>query len=171
MKHLTPILLLAGMLIAVPAKSDIISIALNSATLSGAPGDSLIFEGTLQNLESSIVDLIGCELILLGQFTIDCTSQFLVFAPFALAPNETTPLPFGMFQIAIDLPFTDPIGPYFGTFTVIGGVDGNVSDILGEAAFTVVVTPEPGTGILLALAFAAIALVRRRVKHHPRTGL
>ena len=58
-----------------------------------------------------------------------------------------------MFTVTVDQPYTGSLGlqpP--GTFTVLGGSDGDAQDNLGQAPFAVIVTPEPGTAVLLGLA-------------------
>lgn len=172
---LTAMLVLIG---AAPAWADI-AITLDSPTLSGLPGDTLTFTGTIQNLDSAIVDLNECQVNLSGQFVTDCAS-FLTFAPYTLDPLATS-FDFPMFTISVNLPYTDFPGLQSGSFDVLGGVEGvggydsTTQNLLGTADFSVTVVPEPGTASLLGLyglslvvtRFSAVAwraMVRRRLK-------
>ena len=165
---------------AAPAWADDLVITLNSPTLSGLPGDTLTFTGTIQNLDSAIVDLNKCQLNLSGQFVADCVLSFLTFAPYTLDPLATS-FDFAMFTISVNLPYTDLPGLQSGSFDVLGGVEGvggydsTTQNLLGTADFSVNVVPEPGTASLLGLAglfllvtrFSAVAwrdVVRRRLK-------
>jgi hypothetical protein len=140
------------------ARADSLSITFDPSILTAQPGQTVTFSGTITNLESVTVDLNGCDVNIPGQFTSDC-SLFLGNAPFFLAPLETSFL-FDMFTVTVDQPYTGSLGlqpP--GVFTVLGGLeppgggyDGSTQNLLGQAQFAVIVTPEPGTAVLLGLA-------------------
>ena len=72
-----------------------------------------------------------------------------------------------MFDIYVDIPYTDSWGPQTGTVDVLGGVEGingydpTTQNVLGEATFGVNVTPEPATW-LLVLGGIGLAAVKRR---------
>jgi hypothetical protein len=170
---------MALFLAAAPAWADIV-ITLDSSTLSGLPGDTLTFTGTVQNLDSAIVDLNDCQVNLSGQFVTDCVSSFLTFAPYTLDPLATS-FDFAMFTISVNLPYTDLPGLQSGSFDVLGGTEGvggydpSTQNLLGTADFSVNVVPEPGTASLLGLEglfllvtrFSAVAwrdMVKRRLK-------
>ena len=185
MKTSRNLLLLTAMLVligAAPAWADIpdIVIALDSSTLSGLPGDTLTFSGTVRNLDSTIVDLNVCQVNLSGQFVTDCVLSFITSAPYRLDPGATS-FDFAMFTISVNLPYTDLPGLQSGSFDVLGGAEGDngydssTQNLLGTADFSVTVVPEPGTPSLLGLyglslvvtRFSAVAwraMVRRRLK-------
>ena len=159
---------LAVLLAAAPAWADGVVITLDSPTLSGLPGDTLTFTGTLQNLDSAIVDLNECQVNLSGQFVTDCVASFLIFAPYTLDPLATS-FDFPMFTISVNLPYTDLAGPQSGSFDVLGGVEGvggydsTTQNLLGTADCSVNVVPEPGgTASLLGLVGLALLITRFR---------
>jgi len=72
---------------------------------------------------------------------------------------------FDMFTVTVDQPFTGSSGlPYAGNFTVLGGPDGDAQNVLGQATFAVVATPEPGTLSLVGLGMIGMGYLRRRLK-------
>lgn len=173
MKRLPNLFLAATLFVLIPASSawasDILVI-LDRSTLDAMPGDVLTFTGTLQNLDSSIVDLNLCQINMTGQFVTDCSSPFLTNAPLTLNPLDTS-ADFIMFTITVNLPYTDALGPQSGSFDVLGGVEGpggydpTTQNLLGTADFSVNVVPEPGTAGLWLLAGAVmLAMSRRRHK-------
>jgi hypothetical protein len=163
-KNWFPILALA-LLSAGAASADTITITLDSATLSGSPGDTLQFFGTLTNTTADTVFLNDDNLNLSGfpLSSLDGTPFF----------NEPLSLDAGvsssdmeLFDITIPDPFTP--GNYDGTFQVVGGADGGSQDIVGTADFTVQVTgpvsgvPEPGSLGLMGAALVGICAINRR---------
>jgi PEP-CTERM motif len=148
------------------AWADDILIAFDFATFVASPGDTLTFTGTIQNLDSAIVDLNGCQVNMTGQLATDC-SPFFTFAPLTVGPLDTTP-DFAMFTVMVNVPYTDPYGAQAGTFDVLGGVEGaggydpTTQNLLGDAVFSMDVVPEPGTAALLGLAGIAMAATMRR---------
>jgi hypothetical protein len=148
------------------AKASDISITLDFATLSGAPGDTVTFSGFLTNLDNAVVDLTSCGPTMLGLFVVDCT-PFLINAPLFLDPNEVTPS-FDMFTVTIQTPFTDPFTFYPGVFEVQGSVEGpggpgsGDPTVLGSTPFNVQVVPEPATiGMIGVSALLGFLRVRR----------
>jgi hypothetical protein len=151
-----------GFLHGATARADTLAINFIPSTLTAAPGQTVTFSGTVTNLANATIDLNSCDLNLPGQFTTDSCVDFLFFAPLSLGPLETS-APFDMFTVTVNQPFTGPLGlqpP--GTFTVLGGLDTDSQDVLGQATFAVVVTPEPGTFVLLGLALMMAFALRRR---------
>jgi hypothetical protein len=149
-----------------PARADSIAINFIPSIRSVAPGQTVTFSGTITNLVNATVNLNSCDVNLAGPFTTDSCVDFLLFAPLFLGPLETS-APFDMFTVTADQPFPGPFGlqpP--GIFTVLGGLDADAQDILGQATFAVVVTPvvtpEPGTAVLLGLALVMTLTLRRR---------
>jgi hypothetical protein len=165
MTNLRNLLLTIAALAALPgttARADSISISFDHSILSAVPGQTVTFRGTVTNLENSIVDLNSCDVNLGGPFTTDSCVAFLLFAPLFLNPLETS-APFDMFTVTVDQPFTGSFGlPSPGIFTVLGGPDGDAQNVLAQAKFDVVVTPEPGTAALLGLAITMTLALRRR---------
>jgi hypothetical protein len=150
------------------ANAGSVIISLDSTTLKAAPGSTVIFHGTVTNLESVIVDLNGSGTTLSGQFTTDDGSLFFNNAPFTLNPGETS-LPFDIFSVMVNLPYTTPYtsAPFPGVFTILGGLElpgGTTPDTnLGQVTFGVVVTPEPGTAGMLLFGSPLVALALRRI--------
>ena len=165
MTNLRNLLLTVAALAILPgtaARADSLAINFTPSILSASPGQTVTFSGTITNLENAIVDLNSCDVNLAGPFTTDSCVAFLLSAPLFLDPLETS-APFDMFTVTVDQPFTGPFGlqpP--GIFTVLGGPDGDAQNILGQATFAVVVTPEPGTFVLLGLALIMTLALRRR---------
>ena len=115
-------------------------------TLSGNPGDTLKFFGTLTNTTSSTVSING-DTFVFPPGTVD-DSPFLL-GPATLGPNEVSSS-FEMFDVII--PGNLAPATYDGTFNVEGGPDSNADDLLGVAAFHVEVdtatVPEPPSAAL-----------------------
>ena len=94
---------------------------------------------------------------------------------------EATTLPFTLFSVTVDLPYTAPPGDTDGNLTILGGVevggiyDPTVQDFLGSAPFNVnvVSTPEPSTFAMMAAAMLAgigFLLHKRRKPLAPNLG-
>ncbi len=120
--------------------------------LIGAPGTSVSFSGTLQNL-STVTEFINGDNFSfpLMPGALD-DSPFLNNAPLALNAMQTS----GLFQFfIINIPIGQASGIYPGTFTVLGNGDSNSQNVVGTGAFGLTVAPastvpEPGTASLLA---------------------
>jgi plastocyanin len=149
------------------ARADTLAINFMPSTLSAAPGQTVTFSGTITNLENATVDLNSCDVNLSGPFTTDSCVDFLRFAPLFLGPLETS-APFDMFTATADQPFTGSFGlQYPGIFTVLGGPDSDAQEVLARANFGVIVTPEPGSAVLLGLAvILTLAFRRHRTFRH-----
>jgi|SRR5579872_1791047 len=145
-------------------QADTISINLTSTFLSGSPGSTIPFGGILSNTTGSTLFLNSAGINLAGPFSPadEDTSPFFSNAPLFLAGGDST-LVIDLFAIHIPGPFI--AGPYSGTFTVLGGVDGNAQDTLGSADFTVQVAnvnsvPEPSSRSLLIAACLTLLAFR-----------
>ena len=55
-----------------------------------------------------------------------------------------------------------PIGTYLGSITILGGGNTDAANSLLTRDFQIVVTPEPGTLLLLGSGLLSASLVRRR---------
>ena len=169
--QITQAIFWTSMILCGVCRADTVNIDLTSALLSGPPGTVLTFNGTLSNTSASTVFLNSAGINLSGAFTPadEDPTPFFVNAPISLDAGDSTSA-IDLFTIDIPDPFTP--GLYSGTFTILGGADGNAQDILGSADFTVQVTsaaPEPSMyGLLLAscLALAVVQLARKRSSHN-----
>jgi hypothetical protein len=144
---------------------------LDSASQTGAPGDTLIFKVTLTN--SSDTDQIWLNGVSsTGGFpylSID-TDPFIVNAPLFLDPMASSG-PFELFDVTIDP--AAPDGPYIANFvSILGGADGGTGsafDDLVDISFDVQVqsatssAPEPGTFWMIGLVLLAACLTRTAV--------
>jgi hypothetical protein len=140
----------------------LVTIALDSPTLTGSPGGVLQFFGTLSNTTNANLYL-NADNFNLGGFdpsAID-DSPFFANAPLFLGPDGSTG-DIGLFDIAIPNAF--PPGNYVGVFQVLGGVSGDSQDIIGSVGFTATVqqsaVPEPGFRLALFLALVVFVLSR-----------
>jgi PEP-CTERM motif len=154
------------------ASADTVTITLDSPTLSGSPGDTLQFFGTLTNTTADTVFLndVNFNLASIPLGSID-NSPFFTNAPLSLDAAGSLDGGFTSGDIELfDVTIPDPFAAanYDGTFQVLGGIDGNAQDILGTADFTVQVlgssssVPEPSSVILLGAAFLGLCWFRRR---------
>ena len=73
----------------------------------------------------------------------------------------TTDSPYTGPIFALDVANNIPSGTYNGTATLLGGALPSDQNALASSTFTVVVTPEPGTWLLVGTALAALAMRRR----------
>jgi hypothetical protein len=162
------IILLCGLaLFSAAANSDTLTIAFDSSTLNGSPGDVVQFFGTLTNTTGQDLFLNADNLNLAGfdPSSIDDGPFFANTPSGFLGPNESTG-DIGLFNITIPDPF--PGGDYAGLFQVVGGATGGDQDTVGGAEFTVHVqsqtspVPEPGYSLLLVPALALLMAQRLR---------
>src|SRR5271170_6424967 len=99
-KYHLALILLVGM-VCLPAKADMLTIAIDSPTLTGSPGDVLQFFGTLTNTTNADLFLNADNFNLAGfdPSVID-DSPFFANAPLFLGPNGSTG-DIGLFDITI----------------------------------------------------------------------
>jgi hypothetical protein len=156
------------------AHADIIA-QLDNASLTGAPGDTLIFDVTLTNTSTTDqVWLNGIGSTASSPFLDIDTSPFDVNAPLFLDPLAISG-PFELFDITIAPGTAD--GGYIGSFvSILGGADGGTGsafDDLVDVNFDVNVSssstsavPEPATfGLMLAASLVpCLAALRRRTR-------
>jgi hypothetical protein len=149
------------------ARADTLFISIAPDTLTGNPGDTLKFFGTLTNTTASTVFIAG-DTFVFSAGTLD-DSLFLL-GPATLGPNETSGS-FEMFDVTITANLAAAI--YDGTFNVEGGPDLNADDLLGTAAFHVEVNvaavPEPSSAALVLFgAPVLLHWLRERTKKRRR---
>ena len=139
---------------------------LNPPAQTGSPGDTLVFNATLTNTGPSTVYLNGDAFDApCAGFSVD-DSPYVNSFPVSLASGQS--FTGDLFKVNIGPGVAG--GVYTGSFTLIGGADGNAQDNLGTDYFDVTVavnpslTPEPGTVALLVSGglTGGASLMRRR---------
>jgi hypothetical protein len=145
-----------------PLFADLV-FTLDQPLQTGVPGAALSFSGTLLNTNLVDTYLNGTSYnAQSSDLTLD-DSAFFTFTPLFLAPGAS--YSGSLFDINISPAALE--GTYFGSFTVVGGPDAFTFDPLATQNFEVVVTPEPGSWLLLGTVLAGIGLRLRRL---PRPG-
>jgi hypothetical protein len=173
-KHHLALILLTGLVCAPAKATTILTIALDSPTLTGSPGDVLQFFGTITNTTNADVYLNADNFSLTGFDPSDIDdSPFFANTPAFLGPSPTgTTGDIELFDVTIPNPFTDPCVAAMdcgGTFQILGGDDGNAQNVVGTAYFTVNVqqasgVPEPVPAELMAGVILFLAIARKIVR-------
>jgi PEP-CTERM motif len=144
----------------VAAKADTLTIVLDQPDQMAAPGQTLQFFGSITNDSDTTVYLNSDDFTLNGlSFTVN--DLFFDTVPFFLAPSGQSGDSSGdieLFDITVSDPLLDGAATYPGIYDLVGGIDGNASDDLGSASFSVTTVPEPST-LSLLLAGASLVLV------------
>ncbi len=160
-----------GGLAAAPAQAQLV-LNLAPPIQSGTSGSTLLFSGTLSNPTTSTVFLNGdSDTFSAPGLTLDA-SPFFNNAPDSLSAlnGGSDTYAGGFFSVLIG-PSALP-GTYAGTFSVVGGADGNAQMTVASEPFFVTVSPSAGPvpevssavscGLLLCLSGAVLAVRRRK---------
>lgn len=152
------------------ANADSIAVVFDSVQLTGAPGDTLTFSGSLTNNDTSTDYINGVGLNLAGFDVTDYDdSDFLFDAPISLDPTVDSGS-FDFFTVTIPAGFAP--GIYVGTLNVDGGTDPSDGLVIGSADFSVNVessVPEPASFALVVLGGTSLLGVRMRRNGRNRT--
>lgn len=174
MKFRTPILAFS-MLFAGSLWASDLTIQLYNPVATLGPGESFAFYGNIFNLNANPVDLNNIDISLDGMlFQVDSTPFLSGPATVGALPDIPWTGPFELFSVTVNSLFTDTPGPKVGTVTILGGAEvANVYDpttqnVLGTVPFLVIVTPEPGTFGLVALAALSGLWFRRTARRRNR---
>ncbi|GGG85753.1 PEP-CTERM sorting domain-containing protein [Edaphobacter dinghuensis] len=134
------------------AFADTLNLSLTDPIQSGAPGSTVSFMAT-----ASAPITNGATLYLNSDsFNVDSPltlddSGFLLNFPFTLDPGDS----FNGLLFSVEIPAGAALTTYNGFFSILGGADGNASDILSTVSFQVnavaaSAVPEPSSIFLLA---------------------
>jgi hypothetical protein len=117
-------------------------------------GGSLAYDATVSApaSNSGAVFLNGDSFNITAPITLDDTDFFANF-PLSLAPGTS----FTGDLFVLTVPPNSPFGTFLGTFTLLGGANGNASDPLGTVNFSLVTTPEPSSIMLLLTGLGGFA--------------
>jgi hypothetical protein len=160
--------------LAPPAFCSLI-LTLSPSTLSGVPGGSVIFSGTIVDTDAGTVH--NGDFVYLNDIAVifDPPGDSLLSAPDTFFINtvpgdligDTNPIDntYSGPIFEVDIAPNTPAGTYTGTFSILGGYTEPLADfdVLATQTFQVVVpAPEPATAGLLLLPLAGLAAVIRR---------
>jgi hypothetical protein len=156
--------------LAVATYADSVDVTLTQTSQIAAAGSTITFDATITNLSSTDAIFLNGDSSVTSSslLTVDDT-PFLANFPLSLDAGEVSG-PFALFDVFID-PSTPTASYDFNSFSILGGLDGDASDIIGGANFSisvgsVIATPEPGTLVLLLSALLTIGvLARLSLKH------
>ena len=152
----------AALAFALPAAADTRDFTLINPYTSSAPGGTVSFDATVSAplTNTGTLFLIGdSTTVNIPGATLD-DSPFLLNFPLSLNPGDT----FTGELFTVTLPASIAQGVYSGFFEIQGGSDPSSQDILGTVSYSVGVTPEPSTWLLLStgVTLGVISLTRRR---------
>jgi hypothetical protein len=128
-------------------------------------GGSLTYGATVSApaSNSAAVFLNGDSFNVTAPVTLDDSDFFIKF-PLSLAPGTS----FTGDLFVLTMPPNPPSGTYLGTFTLLGGVDGNASGTLGTVNFSLTTPIPEASSIVLLMIGLAMTLLWARFKGNPR---
>lgn len=155
-------LALAGSLMTTPfIHADTVNLSLASPIQSSSPGLAVSYLATAfaPSTNSAPVFLNGDNFNVTSPLVLDDDAFFFDF-PLSLNPGDS----FTDVLFTISVPSTAALGSYDGFFEILGGADGNASNILSSVSFQVdnvssSAVPEPSSILLLATGFLGLALL------------
>lgn len=155
-----PLLTLA--LTSAAAYADTVSFTLTNPTqyVSVTRGGSLTYDATVSApaSNSAAIFLNGDSFNVTAPVSLNDSDFFSGF-PLSLMPGTS----FTGDLFVLTLPAGSSAQAYLGSFTLLGGANGNASSTLGTVNFTLAPTPEPSSLLLLATGIAGLAwFVSRR---------
>ena len=117
-------------------------------------GGSLTFDATVSAPISNgaPVFLNGDSFNVTAPITLNDSDFFSDF-PLSLAPGTS----FTGDLFVLTVPPNTPFENFLGTFTLLGGANGNASNTLGTVSFDLITTPEPSSIVLLLTGMAGLA--------------
>jgi hypothetical protein len=152
----------AGLLLSLPAAyADTVSLTLSNPTESGVSPSFVTFDATVSAPGTNAADvyLNADSYNVDAPLTLDDSDFFNNF-PFFLTPGQT----FTGDLFVVTIPSATPLySSYNGYFEILGGPTDTDANLLSSAPFTVYVTPEPSSFLLLGTGIAGmIAAFKRR---------
>lgn len=140
------------------AFADTLNLSLSNPTQSATPGATVSFNATVSApiANSATVFLNSDSFSVDSPLALNDDGFFFGF-PLTLDPGESS----SGLLFSVDIPSNAAFNTYNGFFAILGGADGNASDILSNVSFQVntaspSAVPEPSSIFLLATGFMGI---------------